>query len=184
MELNNNKKIIVWVIVAVVVVIILAWYFGKGGAGSQTYNGTSQNAPGGAAQTPSTTRHPVSSNIVVPSPTSSAPSGVAKPAIVTQAAPGSSSKFRSFSLTISNDKFTPNDTVMANVGDIIRLNITATDKNYDFYQPDYGLSKPLPKGIATVVEFQVSAADKYTFYCKSCGGPSKGPVGYVVVVPK
>lgn len=93
------------------------------------------------------------------------------------------SNFRSFSLSVSSNEFSPSN-VIAYIGDTVRLNITAKDKDYDFYQPDYGLSKQLPKGVAALVEFQVTAAGKYTFYCKSCGGPAKGPVGYVVVVPK
>ena len=88
-----------------------------------------------------------------------------------------------FSVSVSGNKFSP-DTIIVKVGDRARINFTAVDKDYDFTQPDYGFSVPLPKSQKKIVEFQASAEGKFTFYCKSCGGLSKGPVGYLVVVSK
>ncbi len=184
---ENNKKILIGGLVVLVIVVLVAWYFGKGSGVSYKAGGGAAGvgAPGtgGTAGGPvqSATRQSVSSNVTVPDATSTVSSNVAAPKIVTQAAPGSTSKFRSFSLSVTGGKFIP-DTVIVNAGDTVHLNITATDKDYDFYQPDYGLSTALPKGVAKVVEFQATSQDKYTFYCQSCGGPSKGPVGYVTVV--
>ena len=183
---ENNKKIVIGVGIAVVVVILAFVVFsGKGGNVNTGNKSGGTAAVGGKAGEPvkSATREAVSSNVTVPdaSASSTVPANVAKPAIVTQAAPGSTSKFRSFSLSVTGGKFVP-ETVIVNAGDTVHINITATDKDYDFYQPDYGLSTSLPKGIQKVVEFQATAQDKYTFYCQACGGPSKGPVGYVTVV--
>jgi len=185
-NINNseeNKKIMiaVGIAVAVIVVIFFAWYFGKNSVSQNGGAGTTPGATGTSAV--SDTRQSVSANMTVPGTTSTVPVNVAKPAIVTQAAPGTVSNFRSFTIQVSGNKFSP-DTVIANAGDTVHINITAVDKDYDFYQPDYGLSLSLPKGVAKVVEFQVTTPDKYTFYCKSCGGPASGPVGYVTVVPK
>lgn len=193
--MNLNKKTITYLSigVAVLAVIILAWYLGnKGGAGSGNNSGVAGQSGAGAnagttvakpaGPVQSATRQTVSANIAVPDASSTVSSGVAKPNIVAQAAPGTSSKFRKFSIEVSGNKFTP-DTVIVNMGDTVHLDISATDKSYDFYQPDYGLSQQLGKGETKTVEFQANANDKYTFYCKSCGGPDKGPVGYVVVVP-
>lgn len=186
---ENNKKIVIGVGIAVVVVILAYVAFFQKGSNVNTGNkggatgGTA--AVGGKAGEPvkSATRQEVGSGVVVPdaSASSTVPANVAKPAIVTQAAPGSTSKFRSFSISVTGGKFVP-ENVIVNAGDTVHINITATDKDYDFYQPDYGLSTPLPKGVQKVVEFQATSRDKYTFYCQSCGGPSKGPVGYVTVV--
>ncbi|MDO8664134.1 MAG: cupredoxin domain-containing protein [Candidatus Liptonbacteria bacterium] len=181
---ENNKKIVIGVGIAVVVVILAYFAFSQKGSNVSTGNKSGgAGAVGGTAGEPvkSATRQEVSSGIVVPDTTSTVSANVAKPSIVAQAAPGSSSKFRSFSLSVTGGKFVP-DTVIVNAGDTVHLNITAADKDYDFYQPDYGLSTPLPKGTQKVVEFQATSLDKYTFYCKACGGPSKGPVGYVTVV--
>jgi len=177
-QMNDGKKVLTWFLIGagILAVIIFVWYLGRnsvGPYGQQTWLG------GGAP--PSTTRHAVPSNIAVPDIGSSVPSNVAKPQIVAVALTGSSASFRSFSITVSGNKFTP-DTVIVKAGDRVSLSIKAVDKDYDFTQPDYGLSSPLPKGKTTKVEFQATAADKYTFYCKICGGPSSGPVGYVTVV--
>lgn len=186
---ENNKKILIGGLVVVVVVVLLALYFGKNsGVKNQAGGGAAAGGAataGGKAGEPvkSATRQEVSSGVVVPDATASStvPANVAKPKIVTEAAPGSTSKFRSFSLSVTGGKFVP-ETVIVNAGDTVHLDITASDKDYDFYQPDYGLSTVLPKGVKKVVEFQATSQDKYTFYCQSCGGPSKGPVGYVTVV--
>lgn len=183
---EKNKQIITWVAIALAVVLViwLAWYFGKGGGIGVLTGGTKGGGGGGAAgPAPSTTRAPVSSNVAVPGTTSTVSGDVAKPSVVAEAAPGSTAKIRIFAISVSGGRFTP-DTVIVNVNDRVHLNITAVDKDYDFYQPDYGLFTVLPKGVSKAVEFQASAADKYTFYCKSCGGPKSGPVGYVVVVPQ
>lgn len=186
----NKKNIIisVAVVVAVVAVLLIAGYFSKGGyRPAVNTGGVVGGGATGAGKTTATggsaTRQTVSSNVTVPNTTSTVSGDVAKPSVVAQAAPGSSANFRSFSIKVSGNAFSPS-TVIVNVGDTVHLNIAAGDKDYDFYQPDYGLSLQLPKGVTKVVEFQATSPDKYTFYCKSCGGPSSGPVGYVVVVTK
>lgn len=184
----DKKNIITAVSIAAVVVLVIgvSWYLGKKSAGPQMPGAGGVAGPGGAAAgvpAVSATKQPVSGNVAVPGTTSTVPADVAKPTVVTQAAPGATTNFRSFTIKVSGNAFSPNN-VIANVGDTVHINITATDRDYDFYQPDYGLLTPLPKGITKVVEFQVTTPDKYTFYCKSCGGPSSGPVGYVTVVSK
>ncbi|HUX36169.1 MAG TPA: cupredoxin domain-containing protein [Candidatus Paceibacterota bacterium] len=181
---KQKMMVIGGIVVAVLVVVFFAWYLGKssvnqtGGGAAGTTAGTTAGAP---AQ--SDTRQPVSANTTVPGATSTVSSNVAKPSVVVQAAPGATTNFRSFTIKVSGNAFDPSN-IIAYVGDTVHINITAVDKDYDFYQPDYGLSMQLPKGVEKTIEFQVTAPDKYTFYCKSCGGPSKGPVGYVTVVPK
>ncbi len=177
---DDNKKI--WVIISAVAVVVVAgligWYAGRNVVLTETGYG-----PQAGSIPKSQTRQAVSAMVSVPDTKSSVPGDVAKPQIVAQASPSGLASFRSFSLSLSKNEFMPN-TVIVNAGDVVHISIKAVDKDYDFFQPDYGLSKPLPKGVSTVLEFQAAAADKYTFYCKSCGGPSRGPVGYVVVVPK
>ncbi len=180
---NKNAVIAGAAVLAIALAVFIGWYFGsKAGVPGEQQAGT---APQGAGMTPekSQTLQAVDPNTVVPDASSTVPANVAAPQLVTQASPNSQSNFRSFSLTVSGNEFTPN-TVIVNVGDTVHLNIMAMDKDYDFTQPDTGLSQPLPKGVSKVVEFQATVEGKYTFYCKSCGGPAKGPVGYVTAVPK
>jgi len=178
---KEKKELIIISIIAVIALVALSvWYFRKNAPINFQDGSTGQNS---APFRGSETRQPVGENVSIPDENSSVSTDVAKPQIVAQASPGSLSSLRIFSLNVSANGFEPN-TIIVKAGDTVHLNIKAVGKNYDFFQPDYGLSKLLPNGETTVVEFQATAADKYTFYCKACGGPKKGPVGYIVVVTK
>ncbi|MBI4084968.1 MAG: cupredoxin domain-containing protein [Candidatus Liptonbacteria bacterium] len=172
---ENNRKAISWVAVVVAVAAIVFLVY--------AITTLKVTAPADNDSI-SVTRQPVASAVEVPAATSTnLTADTAKPKAVVSARPGSSSNIRIFAITASNNKFSPSE-VAAYVGDIVHLDITAVDKDYDFYQPDYGLNIFLPEGQKKFVEFQVSATDKYTFYCRSCGGPEKGPIGHVTVVSK
>ena len=82
-----------------------------------------------------------------------------------------------------NNSFIP-DTVVVNKGDVVHIDLTAVDKDYAFTQPDYGFDSPIAKGKTRAIEFQAVAGGKITFFCKICGGPEKGPVGYLIVKDK
>ena len=138
-------------------------------------NGEIQAQPG--------TRAPAPIDVKVPGSNSLAPPNVAKPTTVVPASPGGSESLRRFSLKIQDDKFSP-DTVIVNKGDVIQLSITALDKNYDFTQPDFGFKKSISKGQTQEIGFQASAVGKFTFFCSACGGPDKGPVGYIIIAAK
>ena len=184
---NKKREILLIVIGAVVIfgaVLLLVWR-GPGSPGGTLSPGGGIPAAGTApAQNGPVTRGAAPSNVMVPdSASSSVPSNVAKPQLVAPTRPNSDARFRSFSIGVSSSGFVP-DTVIVKVGDTVHLVITAVDKDYDFAQPDYGFNVALLKGQAKVVEFQATAEGKFTFYCKSCGGPAKGPVGYIIAAPK
>ena len=40
----------------------------------------------------------------------------------------------------------------------------------------------IAQGATQRIQFGATAEGKFIFYCKSCGGPSQGPVGYLVIV--
>ena len=69
-------------------------------------------------------------------------------------------------------------------GDTVNLELTAVDANYGFTQPDYGFNAAIPDGKTQTIQFQALNVGNFTFYCASCGGPSKGPVGHIIVVAK
>ncbi len=168
--MTDNRKTLL-IAIAVVVILILAWVI---------YRKAEIPAPEGTMPT----RSEVPAGTVVPDKDSvNTPENVAVPGLVTAAAPQSESKFRSFDIRVEGDKFVP-DTVAVNVGDTVHVNLTAADKDYDFVQPDYGFSGALPKGKTKILEFQATSEGKYTLYCAKCGGPEKGPVGYIIVVKK
>lgn len=140
------------------------------------------SAPATPRSTP--TRQAVAPDIPVPEIGSpNVPPNVAVPKTVADAAPKAEAKFRVFDLKFANGAVEP-ETVIVREGDTIRLNLLAVDRAYDFTQPDYGFNLELPKGTPKVLEFAGVQTGKFLFYCKQCGGPDKGPLGYILVAPK
>lgn len=177
----DKKKIAIYVVViaAIVLVAILAAGSVKKTAapvvGEQPSTG---NQPGATNDT----RQEVSGNVVVPSATSTdLPANVAKPMEVVSVRDGQS--IRKFSITADKNTFTPS-AVTIYKGDTMQIAITAVDKDYDFAQPDYGYSKGIAKGTTETIIFDGTAEGIFTFFCRSCGGPSQGPKGTVTVAPK
>jgi plastocyanin domain-containing protein len=164
--------LVLLVVLGLVIWIILAQ---KNGGNYFGFNG------GGTEQKPQTYQ-PISGPVTVVNKGQSAPENIAVPVNQTPAGNNTSAQFRGFNINVDGTSFTPN-TVIVKVGDTVHLSITALGGSYDFTQPDYGIKKQLPVGQSTPVEFQATAAGKFTFYCTSCGGPSTGPVGYVTVSP-
>lgn len=165
------------VAVVVAAVVLVAVFVKRGGTGV-----TGGVTPKATAPTGPVTRQSGIGNVTVPEVgAKDAPKDVAVPQNVAPGAPSGNTKLRIFGISVSGDKFTPN-AVIVNFGDTVHINLTASDKDYDFFQPDYGLLAVLTKGQTKAAEFQATAAGKFTFYCRSCGGPAKGPVGYLVVV--
>jgi heme/copper-type cytochrome/quinol oxidase subunit 2 len=180
----NRTKVIV-LIVAAVVVIAAAIFLSKNTGVKTRINtepGTqTSNNPGdsGYAGPTSTTRGEVPDNVVVPGTTSTVSGDVAKPTNVIQVRPDGSS-LREFKIQASGNDFNPS-TIIVKQGDSIQISLTAVDKDYDFTQPDYGFNTKVSKGQTRTFPFDATAGGKFTFFCKSCGGPGTGPVGYIIV---
>ena len=107
---------------------------------------------------------------------------IALPAIVVPAAIGSESKFRTFKIIAENDTFIPTK-VIANAGDTVHIDFTAVDKSYDIMFPGYNMRQSAKAGETKILEFQALHAGDFTYYCPSCGGPSMGPIGHIIIVP-
>jgi len=175
-----SKSTLIAIIIGVVVVILVVGIAVFTKRAPQQY-GIAANTGQTTAPAPKVpvTREAAPQNIVVPDQnTKNVPQNVALPDVVTPSSP--TSNLRSFEIKAQNDEFTPN-TVVVKLNDYTRINITAVDKNYDLTQPDYGIKLAIPKGQTKVLELTVSATGKFTFYCASCGGPTTGPIGYLVV---
>jgi len=180
------KKEIYLVAAAVVLVFVGAAVLIaiKNKSGNQTASPNPEAAAVGAVESSSKTMGAVPPGTQAPGRgEENLPAGAAVPQAVAPAAPGISANKRIFQVTVQSDAFTP-DTVIIKQGDTMQIYFTAVDKNYDFKQPDMGLSRLLPKGKPTLIEGSPPSPGKYTFYCQSCGGPDKGPVGYIIVVSK
>ena len=188
--MKNIQKIILIIGAAVIVILSVILFLPRAKTAPPVQSGNSLALNGGGSSIPqSATAAPVPADATVPNMgDKNVAGGVAVPQVQTAAHPsGGDASLRQFAISVDNnnalgkDAFSP-DTVIVKKGDIIDLEITAVNKDYDFTQPDYGFySIPLPKGTATKIQFQALNAGKFTFYCTSCGGPGKGPVGYVTI---
>jgi heme/copper-type cytochrome/quinol oxidase subunit 2 len=181
--MQKKQKIILMVGIVVIVILALALLLipssKKVGAPTQqgvnTSSGTVNNLP------QSQTLAPTPANVTVPNEgDKNVLVNVAVPTTQTNAAPGVSAQYRSFSISANNNTFSPN-TVVAKIGDSVIINITAVDKNYDVVQPDLGLKQSITKGQTKLMAFSPMSTGKFMFYCSSCGGPSKGPIGYIII---
>ena len=106
---------------------------------------------------------------------------IAVPSIVTPAAPGASASFRSFSISGDGGKFVPAE-IIARLNDIVHVNFTAVDKDYDIVFPSYGMRQSAKKGETKILEFQAVSEGSYTYYCDSCGGANSPAKGKIIVV--
>lgn len=172
--------IAVAIIVVVVVISIIAFHAENNSAGD---NANSDNsAPGQMPTLPDSPTHTAApADVSAPNEGgANISANTAVPYVQAPASPGNTASFRSFSLKIDNNAYTPN-TIIVNQGDTVNLVIAAVDGNYGFTQPDYGLSSTIAKGKTQTIQFQALESGKFTFYCATCGGPAKGPVGYLIV---
>ena len=176
---KKTSVIIGIVFLALLAVVLLVTRKGE----NVQQKGENQNAAS-SSESSQATREPAPSGVVVPEQGATGVSeNVAVPLLTMPSAPRASTQFRKFALRAEGGKFSP-DTIIANTGDVIRMNISAIDGDYDFIQPDYGIKASITKGNTGVVEFSPWIDGKYMFFCEQCGGmPGQGK-GYIIVASK
>lgn len=176
-----DKEKVVPAVIIVLVLGLVIWFGFVNGRPANVSENVGTNTP-----EVSPTRALAPQNVVVPEKgATNVPENVAVPQIVAPASTITSASFRIFNITINKDEFIPN-TVIVRAGDAPKLIFTAVDKDYDFTQPDYGLRDGIliSKGQTKSISIGSTIAGKFTFYCKRCGGPEKGPIGYIIVSSK
>lgn len=105
---------------------------------------------------------------------------IAVPTVVTPAAPGVTTQFRSFNISGDQGKFFPSK-IIGRMGDTMHINFTASDKDYDIVFPSYNMKATARKGETKVLEFQAVQEGDFTFYCQLCGGLTSGTTGHVII---
>jgi nitrous oxide reductase len=179
----NNKKIIevIGLVVFLLILLFVSLFLTQKIKTNKNINTLNNNEP---IQTKEELN---SSNVFVPSSKEEAQNlgeNVAKPQNVVQANPKTDASIRTFEgLLIENNEFKPLE-FRVKQGDIFDVFVKALDKDYDITQPDYGIVLNIKKGEEKRLQFQATASGKFMFYCSLCGGPDKGPKGYLIVVPK
>lgn len=69
------------------------------------------------------------------------------------------------------NSFDPNSLVV-NEGDVIDIQLSAIDRDYEIYLPGLGIYKLVPKGQKSEVQFQAYPAGEHLFACKDdCSNP-------------
>ncbi|MBI4177107.1 MAG: cupredoxin domain-containing protein [Candidatus Aenigmarchaeota archaeon] len=84
-------------------------------------------------------------------------------------------------MTASQWKFEPSE-ITVNQGDTVRLEIKNIDVAHGFSLSEFGISKQLPAGATTTVEFAANKKGTFTFFCSVfCGSGHGGMTGKLVV---
>lgn len=179
--MSGTKKVVILVVIVAIIVVVAAVLYGYMGNGPGGAVNTASPTNGGALSS-SATRSSVPPDVSVPNKgATDTPANVAVPAIQGAGDPSGDVSYRSFNINADKNTFSP-DTIIVNQGDTVNLEITAVDAAYEFNQPDYGFSVPIAQGKTQRIQFQALQSGDFTFYCASCGGPSRGPVGQIIVV--
>ena len=105
---------------------------------------------------------------------------IAIPTVVTPAAPGVESKYRSFDIKAEGGVFSPSN-VVVNQGDTVHVNLTAVDKDYDLVIPSFSMKQTAKKGQTRIIEFQASQSGSFVFYCEICGGVTSTAKGNIII---
>lgn len=179
---QNGKKIAVIVVVVVLVALVAWWLIATLGGGKPGAGG-GEGAPLGEdtlrpenaealATVEGGTREVVQEAIATPEVgATDVPSGVAVPQNVVETGPSS---FRQFNIEGNGGDFVPS-TIVVNEGDVIDINFTAVDDEYNVYFPDFGISKTFARGQSGKIQFQGYPFGEYRFYCKDvCSGTVEG----------
>jgi heme/copper-type cytochrome/quinol oxidase subunit 2 len=119
------------------------------------------------------TREELKENLKVPEVgATSTPAEIAVPksSAVVEGASGSAA-IRTFEITADNKTYTPS-TIVVNEMDIITIELTSVDDDYNILFPDFGVYRQAAKGTTSKFQFQAYPFGDYEFYCEGCGGMS------------
>lgn len=114
---------------------------------------------------------------------------IAIPATTRDSNPGSRDKIRSFSLEGKDGGFSV-EKIIVYQGDIVRIDMSANDQDYDISFPDLLLRQSLKQGETKRLEFQAQVPGSFVFVCDSCTQQKSKFLttaqskGVLIVVPK
>ncbi len=83
-----------------------------------------------------------------------------------------------FEMSVSKDGFSPSQIAVKN-GNVVRIDLTATDGKYDWELPWLGLYYSAVKGETKKISFQATSPGTLDFYCKDfcpAGGVIRGKI--------
>ena len=180
-EINKNKKLIIMGVAMFISVLALIFaYFVIIPTGPRNGEISIENQ---VSVPVSATRVDAPVDIVVPEMGVEIDNNLtAVPVGVIDAAPGGTTKLRSFDIRADGGRFIPS-TVIVNQGDTVNINFTAVDGSYDITIPDYGIRQTTEIGETRMLEFLAINDGKFTFYCELCGGIDSDAKGFIIIRP-
>ncbi|MEK6826779.1 MAG: cytochrome c oxidase subunit II, partial [Nanoarchaeota archaeon] len=93
----------------------------------------------------------------------------------------SAQEVKEFTLTAKQWEFDP-ETITANKGDKVKLNIKSLDVTHGFAIPEFGVNSRLESGRTTTVEFVADKTGTFTFFCSvQCGAGHSDMKGQLIV---
>lgn len=179
---NQNKKTSIIIVIAVGIISIIGMFmFAQNREGGKGLFGEREK---GTAETPANpdalttveggTRKIIQTNIQTPEPNEAAPSAdVAVPKGVSVIGEKKQIALRTFGMRGENGAFSPR-TLVVNDLDVIEIEFTAVDADYDIFFPDFGVLKKIGAGSTAMLQFQAPDFGEYEFGCKElCKGKGK-----------
>lgn len=165
-----NKNTVIFLSIVLIVVLGIIFWLGGG------QNGISDRLTGekegflhedALPQIEGGNRETIKNNVATPEKGGVAPVGVAVPEEVFEysGSDGETSSLRLFRLRAENGRYSP-DTVVVNEGDPVTIVLTAVDRDYDIFFPDFGVFKTAPQGEEIQIQFQAYPFGQYSFYCQ------------------
>lgn len=106
---------------------------------------------------------------------------VAVPSHVVASAPGAETDIRIFQVRIENDRFIPPQ-IIVNLNDIVRVEFTSVDKDYDVILNGYEMMVKPKQGETKALEFKAMLDGRFVYYCEACGGLNSLSRGEIIIV--
>lgn len=91
------------------------------------------------------------------------------------------SKVGIFNVRGEGGKFIPSQLII-NYNDVVKINISAIDADYDFVLKGYNMKQTIKMGETKSLGFQALKDGRFLFYCEVCGGVESEATGEIVVV--
>jgi len=184
---NLSKYIKIFSIVTIyIAAAVLSYFFYTNQRQPKTSSRAATPSPTISIFAPTVTSTPVTATgNLTPSPTASSsgsfgkivtpPTPTPKPAVKIPSIPR-----QTIEITAAANTFTPNQ-LSAELNQIVTIIITASDKDYDFTLPVFGISKTFPKGTRGFVEFQATSEGVFYFSCQTTCGNNPSATGTLTV---
>ncbi|GBD34731.1 hypothetical protein HRbin35_00475 [bacterium HR35] len=86
--------------------------------------------------------------------------------------------YQNFNLDLENESLGEKNTIKASLNDVLTLNLTAKDKNYEIFIENYNLSSKIKKEETKTIQFQALEEGSFKIICNNCKNKL---LGYIII---